>query len=301
MSRHHAALIVSCVGIAMAPILVRVSEVDPPTTLWLRMLLASAILVGMGQWRRGGHERPLPSGLLWCLLAASLAFAFDLLSYHLAVARTSVANTALLGNISPIIVAPLAYLFCSERQSPRGIAGLAVTFAGVVLLVNAGQVSRVSSTSVLGDALAALSGSLYAVYMLLCTRLSGRVSLERIVSWNCIVTAVVLTPIVAYGGGISLPHSVAGWLVIAAMAAGCQILGHGLLVYAMAEVPASFASIALLSAPAVSAVSAWLLFGEALTVMQFAGGALMLAGLGTASLSEAQRPRLYRRPAEVAG
>jgi drug/metabolite transporter (DMT)-like permease len=67
---------------------------------------------------------------------------------------------------------------------------------------------------------------------------------------------------------------------------------------ARSSLPASFASIVLLAAPAVSAVSAWLLFGEALT--QFTGGALMLAGLAAASLSEAQRSTLDQRFAEPA-
>ncbi|HXQ65579.1 MAG TPA: DMT family transporter [Alphaproteobacteria bacterium] len=301
VSRYHVALVVSCVGIAMAPILVRVSDVDPPTTLWLRMVLASTILFGSGQWRRGGPSKPLSVGAICCLLTASVAFALDLLCFHLAVVRTSVANTALLGNISPLIVVPLAYLLGGERQTLRAAVGLAVAFAGVTLLVDAGHALPGGGRSIIGDALAALSGTLYALYMLLCKRLAGRVAPERIMFWNCIVTAAVLAPIAAQDGGISLPHSVAGWLVIAGMALGCQILGHGLLVYAIAEVRASFASITLLAAPVLSAAIAWFLFGEALSLAQFTGGALVLIGLGAVSMSEAQRSALVRRSAEAAG
>jgi drug/metabolite transporter (DMT)-like permease len=300
LSRYHAALVVSCVGIATAPILVRISEVDPPTTLWLRMVLASAILFGSGQLRRGGPSKPLSVGALCCLLTASVAFALDLRSFHLAVVRTSVANTALLGNISPIIVVPLAYLLGGERQTLRAAVGLAVAFTGVTLLVDAGHALPGGGRSIIGDALAAFSGTLYALYMLLCKRLAERVAPEWIMFWNCIVTAAVLAPIAAHDGGISLPHSVAGWLVIAGMALGCQILGHGLLVYAMAEVRASFASITLLAAPVVSAAVAWFLFGEALTLAQFAGGALVLVGLGPALLSEARRTTPRQRSIEAA-
>jgi drug/metabolite transporter (DMT)-like permease len=148
----------SCVGIAIAPILVRVSEVDPTTTLWLRMLLASVVLFRTGQWHRGGPSKPLSVGALCCLLTASVAFALDLLSFHLAVVRTSVANTALLGNISPIIVIPLAYLLGGERQTLRAAVGLAVALAGVTLLVDAGHALPDGGRSIIGDALAALSG-----------------------------------------------------------------------------------------------------------------------------------------------
>jgi drug/metabolite transporter (DMT)-like permease len=255
--------------------------------------------VRLGQWRRGGAGKPLSVSALCCLLTASIAFALDLLSFHLAVVRTSVANTLLLGNISPTIVVPLAYLLGGERQTLRAAMGLAVAFAGVTLLAGAGR-ALPGGTSIIGDALAALSGILYALYMLLCKQLAGRIAPERIMLWNCIVTAMVLTPIAARDGGISLPHSMAGWLVIAGMALGCQILGHGLLVYAMAEVRASFASVTLLAAPVVSAASAWFLFGEALTLAQFTGGALVLIGLGAASLCEARRTTPHPRSFEAA-
>lgn len=300
MSRYHLALVVSCVGIAMAPILVRVSEVDPSTTLWLRMVLASTILFGARRLRPGGAVKPLSVGTFCCLVIASVAFALDLLAFHLAVMRTSVANTALLGNISPIIVIPLAFLLGGERQTLRAVVGLLVAFAGVALLVNAGHTLPDGGRNIIGDMLAVLSGTLYAIYMLLCKRLAGRIAPERVMIWNCIVTTAVLAPIVVHDGGVSLPHSVAGWLVIAGMAVGCQILGHGLLIYAMAEVRASFASITLLAAPVASAAIAWVLFGEVLTSAQFAGGTLVLVGLGAVSLSEARRTTPHQRLVEAA-
>ncbi len=300
MSRHHAALVVSCIGIAIAPILVRMSEVDPSTTLWLRMLMASALLAATTRWSGGDRKRARSEGLSCLLAAASLAFALDLLCFHLAVVRTSVANTALLGNISPVIVAPMAYLFFGERQTPQAITGLAIAFGGLILLVNAGYTPNIDGRHVIGDGLAALSGGLYALYVLLCKKLSGRVGPDRIMVWNCVVTAAVLTPIVAYDGGIHLPHSITGWLVIVGMAVGCQVLGHGMLVYAMAAVPASFASIALLAAPAVSAATAWIVFGETLTLTQVFGSATVLAGLGAVSLGEAQRGMLGHEPVEAA-
>src|SRR5262249_21705930 len=135
VSRHHAALAVSCIGIAAAPVLVRASEVDPPTTLWLRMVLASTLLLGVGWWRGRDPGRPLPTGTFCWLLTASLAFALDRLAFHLAVVRTSVANAALLGNISPIVVAPLAYLLLGERQTLRATAALLTALAGAALLL----------------------------------------------------------------------------------------------------------------------------------------------------------------------
>ena len=81
------------------------------------------------------------------------------------------------------------------------------------------------------------------------------------------------------------------------MAVGRQLLGHGLLVYAMAAVPATVVSLVLLASPALAAALAWALFGEGLSTAQVIGGVLVLGGLTAAALSPARR----RRPAVAAG
>ena len=132
----------------MAPILIRASDVDPQTSLWFRMLIATAVLAAFR-----GPRRPVSSGLRFRLLVASLAFAIDILAFHLAAVRTSVANTAVLAQIAPLIVAPLGYLLFGERQSLGGIVGLLGAFAGTVLLTGSGP-----SGSLVGNGLAALGG-----------------------------------------------------------------------------------------------------------------------------------------------
>src|SRR5262249_21323260 len=136
------------------------------------------------------------------VMAASLAFAADILVFHLAVVRTSVANTAVLGQISPLVVAPLAYLIFGERQSLGSAVGLVAAFAGAVLLVGTG-----SSADGVGNALAALSGVAYAVYLLITKGLAENIAPRRMILWNCVVTALVVTPVMLASGAPSLPHT----------------------------------------------------------------------------------------------
>jgi drug/metabolite transporter (DMT)-like permease len=58
-----------------------------------------------------------------------------------------------------------------------------------------------------------------------------------------------------------------------------QLLGQGLMNYALAHLPASFSSVALLVQPVMAAVFAWLLLGEGLDWAQAGGGAVVLAGI----------------------
>jgi drug/metabolite transporter (DMT)-like permease len=60
------------------------------------------------------------------------------------------------------------------------------------------------------------------------------------------------------------------------------VLGQGLIAYAFAHLPASLSSVSLLIQPVVAALAAWAIFGEAIGAAQFAGGAIVLAGIWVA-------------------
>jgi drug/metabolite transporter (DMT)-like permease len=280
MGRSHVALTLACCWIAAAPILIRASEVDPATSLWLRMLIAVAVLASI----RGPRLHSFSSERV-LLLAASIAFAIDILAYHLAVVRTSVANTAVLGQISPLVVAPISYLVLGERQSLGSVAGLFGAFAGAVLLAGTGE-----SSSYIGNGLAALSGVSYAAYLLIAKSVATRIAPRRMILWNCVVTVLLATPLALQRGTPILPHTTQGWLVILAMALGCQLLGHGLVVYAIERLPASFTAQALLTPPVLSTGAALLLFQERPSLGQLSGAALVLVGLLLAARHEARRP-----------
>ena len=54
---------------------------------------------------------------------------------------------------------------------------------------------------------------------------------------------------------------------------------QGLIAYALAHLPAAFSSVSLLLQPVMAAIFAWLLLAEPLSPLQFAGGAVVLAGI----------------------
>jgi drug/metabolite transporter (DMT)-like permease len=58
-----------------------------------------------------------------------------------------------------------------------------------------------------------------------------------------------------------------------------QILGQSLVAYALAGLPAAFASVALLLQLTIAATLAWAILGEALGPWRVEGGAVVLAGV----------------------
>jgi drug/metabolite transporter (DMT)-like permease len=61
------------------------------------------------------------------------------------------------------------------------------------------------------------------------------------------------------------------WLPLFALAFASQVVGQGLLVYALGHVPPLIVGLALLTQPAISALIGWLAYGETLTAIDWTG------------------------------
>ena len=100
------------------------------------------------------------------------------------------------------------------------------------------------------------------------------------------VVALILLPIALASGERFVPFTAHGWLLLAGLALISQVAGQSLIAYALAHLPGTFASVALLMQAVMAAVLAWLLLGEALTALAIAGGVLVLIGIRIAHTAE---------------
>src|SRR3989440_10452183 len=84
-----------------------------------------------------------------------------------------------------------------------------------------------------------------------------------------------------------LPATPHGWLLLAGCALSAQVLGQGLVAYALAHLPAPFSSVGLYLQSIAATAYAWLLLQERLTPWQIAGGGIVT---GAAALIRHARP-----------
>ena len=91
--------------------------------------------------------------------------------------------------------------------------------------------------------------------------------------------ALLLLPIAWLSGEQLLPDTGGGWMKLIGIALFAQVIGQSLIAWAMAHLPGVFSSVGLLLQPVMATLFAWLLIGETVGVLQFAGGALVLAGI----------------------
>lgn len=294
------ALIGGALLIALAPIFVRLSEAGPTATAFWRLALASPILLlwhGTQSVRRG--EAWIPQrGDLRAMVLAGAFFAGDLAAWHTSINLTSVANATLLANAAPIFVVAVMWLWFGEWPQPRFLAGLALALGGGVILARTSAVG--APTRLAGDALGLVTAMFYAGYMLTVKALRTRaIATVTVMVGSSFSGAVILLPLALASGDAIIPASAGGWAVLAGLAVLSQVCGQGLIAWAMGRLTASYSSLGLLSQTAGAAALAWILFGEAFTILQFLGVMLVAAGLVIARTPDDAAPPLARPPAHV--
>ena len=275
------ALLAGAACIAFAPIFVRLSELGPSASAFWRVCFAAPVLLlwlAIEQRRLGPAARRPASLRDWATLAgAGFFFATELAIWHWSITLTSVANSTLFANFTPIFVTPVAWLLFGERIRPSFLLGLLLAIGGAALLM--GQSLTLSLDHLLGDALGLVTAVFYGTYFLFVSRLRKVFSTATIMAWSAVITSLILIPTALLSGESLIASSLYGWSVLLGLALVSQCGGQSLIAYAFAHLPASFSSVALLVQPALAAILAWLLFGEALGALQAAGAVIILAGI----------------------
>ena len=274
------ALLAGAVCIALAPILVRLSELEPVATAFYRVFL---VLPLMSLWLAGGKRRPGPRPPpytvrdLLLLMLPGVFFAGDLGVWHWSIRLTTVANATLFANFAPIFVTLGAAVLFKERFSRVFLLALAVAMCGAMILM--GTSSALGEAYIAGDILGITAAVFYAAYLLSVGRLRARYGVGVIMFWSCLSAAAVLLPVSLLTGESLLPDTWTGWAVLIALAWVSHLGGQGLIAWALAHLSTALSSVSLLAQPVCAAMFAWALFGEALGPLQITGGLIVLSGI----------------------
>jgi drug/metabolite transporter (DMT)-like permease len=107
--------------------------------------------------------------------------------------------------------------------------------------------------------------------------------------------ALFLLPAALAAGERIIP---ADWSGLFALALCSQVIGQGLLVYALGHVPPLVVGVAMLTQPALSSLLGWLYYGEAFTPRDWTGAAMIVAALILVRMKERGAPRLHEPVAQ---
>lgn len=258
------ALILANIMLSLGPVLVRLADVGPVAAAFWRLTLALPILLLLAIPRL---TRTPPTRREWgVMLTAGIVFAGDLAAWHLGIIHTKVANATLFGNMSALLLPAWALLVL--RQRPTRIQAIALLLAGAGALILMGGSYDLSPVNLRGDLLCLLAGILYTAYILIIQRARGRLDSWSVLAVSSVASAPTLLLCALWLGERIMPGN---WTPLLILALSSQLIGQGLLTYAIGWFSPLILGLSLLLQPAVSVLLGWLMFGEWLSATDMLG------------------------------
>jgi drug/metabolite transporter (DMT)-like permease len=252
-------------------------------------IVLAAVATAVGAARSVGR-RTVAAGLL----LGGVGYATQAGLYFLALERMDASFLSLLLYTYPALVTVAAIVLGREQPTAVKLAAVGVASAGTALVLagaGTGALDPLATVLGLGAAVA------YTAYILTGDRVIDGVpplALAALVTTGATVTFGV---IVLATGGPALDFAAEGWAWLAAIALVSTVAAIILFFAGLARVGPSTAAILSTVEPPVTVTLAALAFGEQLTAVQLAGGALVLGTVVALNL-----PRLsagYAAPAQA--
>ena len=275
-------LFMACLGaimLGMSPIFVRVSDLGPMTTGFYRMLFGLPLVFLWMVWeeKRSKDSVPLSKKDFKVLFLVGLFFAIDLALWNWSIDYTSIVNSTLFNNTAAFFAPLLLWVFFKERQSIRLLIAITIGLLGCFLIL--GESFTISLQNLEGDLVALLSGVMVGAYVIAIN--VGRKALQtgRIMFWSGLVTVVLLGFVAAAFGESFWPLTSHDVLSVFGQSFLVHFMGQGFLAFSMRHVPASYAALIMLLTPATAAVLGWVIYGEILSTIQWAGILIVLSSI----------------------
>lgn len=277
------ALILANVALAFGPLFVRMADSGPVAAGFWRLTLALPVL-----WLLALRQRePLRGyrGSIWWMLAlGGIAFALDLATWNVGIERTKLANATLFGNMGSVIMVIYGFIISRAWPHRAELGAVTLAIAGAVLLM--GSSYELDVRNLVGDAFCLCAGVLYVVYLLIIRRVRSAMGSWPVLLWSSVFG---MAPLLAIALLLGEPVWPGDWTPLIALALCCQLIGQGLMVYALNHFSPVVLGLALLSQPAIAAVTGWLAFGEGLSLADWTGMIAIGMALVLVRLPEARR------------
>jgi len=267
------ALILSNIFLALGPWMVRLSDVGPVAAGFWRLALAIPLLL-MLSWRTaGGSFRP-GWAMGGTLVLGGLFFAADLAAWHVGIELTKLANATLFGNTASLLFP--VYGFVAARMLPQRLQLVALLLAGAGAILLLGSSYELSARYLRGDLFAILAGVFYTFYLVAVDRARRTLKPLPVLALSTIVGAAPLLLFALALGEQVMPGD---WTPLLLLSLGSQVIGQGLLVYAVGHLSPLVVGLGLLTQPVITAAIGWTVYDERLSVTDFVGAILICVAL----------------------
>jgi drug/metabolite transporter (DMT)-like permease len=273
------------VAFSFRPVLIKLAyaawPIAPVTLLFLRMTIALPFFAAIAGWL--GPRQPRLAARDWGAIAALGFVGYYMASFldFLGLQWVGAGLGRLILFLYPTLVLLLSLVFLKKRPSRRQLVALALSYAGIALVVsNRFGGGAEGGRFLAGVALVFGSSLCYAIYLVAGSQLVQRVGSMRFTAYSMIVATVpavaqflALEPISA----LDLPANV--WWYAAIMATFSTVLPVFLVAEALRRIGANHFALIGAVGPVTTALAGAIGLEETLNGLQAAGGALVIFGV----------------------
>jgi drug/metabolite transporter (DMT)-like permease len=276
--------------LSFAAIFTRIAEneLSPSATVFNRYYIATVVLVPWQiiQLRINNSSEPNQVIKLqdWAIFVlSSMLGTSAIFLWASSLTQTSVANSNLLHNVTPIFAVLGGWLFLGQSFDYKFLLGMLLAIIGVFIISFGDFHSEVNS--LYGDSLALLSAVFYALNYLVREKLRSKFSASTILLWTSLLSGCFTFLITLTTETQLFPNSWQTWLAVICLAVLCQIIGQGLLIHNLKQFSSAFVTLLMLTEPLLTALFAFIIFAEKLSPLNWVAFIVVLIGIYIAKLS----------------
>jgi drug/metabolite transporter (DMT)-like permease len=200
---------------------------------------------------------------------------------------TSPINSSIILSTNPIFAFVFAAIILKEKISFLSGTGLAIGFAGVMILILHNGTPDVTSSSFLGDIYTLINTISWAFYTVIIKRMLERYHPVTVMKWTFLFGMLVNIPI-GYGQWSVMDWSsisVVAWFEIAFVVIGATYLGYLLITFGLRRLSPTVVSIYTYSQPVIAAYLATLMGQDKISMVMVISALLIFAGVYVVSWS----------------
>ncbi len=254
------------------------SLIEPLAYNGLRLVLAAVLLSAIMVAGRS----PLPSRATILALLGLGVLGNGVYQYFFieGIALTRASDAALVVAASPAFIAIIGQLRGVERVTRRGVVGIALSIAGIGLVVFATSQGE-GQASLAGDLLVLVGSLAWAIYTVLLKPYTESVSGVQLSAFTMIGGAVpmlvVAGPAIARTTWTAVP--VAGWAAVLYSAVGALVIAYFFWYRGVRVIGPTRSAMYSNLQPIIAVLVAWMFLGESPTAWQGVGAGCIMAGL----------------------
>lgn len=269
-------MIIGIVAVSFSSIFIKWSAAPASVQGMYRLLFTSLLMLPFARPYSGAafalrKKDWLMLGLSGTMLALHFLLWMGSLKY------TSVASSTMIMALEPVFIMLGAFFLYKERTALSALLGMAIAIGGV-LFIGWGDVG-ISANNLKGDLLSIGGTAAVAVHMLIGQKLVVRMP-SYLYSLIVFLSAVIVFAVYNLFMGVPFfNYPARDWGIFVLLAVVPTVFGHILFNWLLQYVSATTVSMNILGEPVGASILAYLLLGEQLRALQWAGGVLVMFGL----------------------